>query len=122
MKKQYMPQEIEVWYIIPSIRRELAKAMSAKGMRQKKIAELLGLTEAAISQYLKKKRAKEVEFLPETMEEIRKSADAITKNPESLICEMQRILNLVKKSKTLCRVHYKFGRLPQKCEACLGVK
>ncbi|MBD3313320.1 transcriptional regulator [Candidatus Woesearchaeota archaeon] len=119
MKKQYMPQEIEVWYIIPSIRRELAKAMAVRGLKQKRVAELLGITGAAVSQYLKQKRAKEVDFKPETMAEIRNSADRIINNSDMLICEMQRLLKVVKKSKTLCKVHYRFGRMPQKCEACL---
>ncbi|MBU0535843.1 MAG: hypothetical protein KKE20_02685 [Nanoarchaeota archaeon] len=122
INKQYMPQEIEVWYIIPSLRRELAKSMARKKLKQNKIAELLSITEAAVSQYLKLKRAKEVEFLPETLKEIDKSSDIIIKNPEILICEMQRLLQIVKKSKTLCKVHYKHGRMPQKCEACLGVE
>ena len=115
-----MPQEIEVWYIIPSIRKELAKAMAAKGLKQRKIAALLGITEAAISQYLKHKRAKEVDFMQETIEEIKKSSDRIEENSELLIEEMQRILSLVKKSRTLCLVHSKFSKLPEKCEACLG--
>ena len=116
-----MPQEIEVWYIIPSIRRELAKAMAKKGIKQRRIAEFLCITEAAVSQYIKQKRAKEVEFLAETIEEIKKSADRIIENKETLIEEIQRILGIVKKSKTLCKVHYKHGKMPEKCEACLGI-
>ena len=51
--KQLMPQEIEVWYIIPAVRRELAKSMVKIGLKQKQIAVTLGITEAAVSQYLK---------------------------------------------------------------------
>ncbi len=121
-QKQYMPQEIEVWYIIPGLRRELANAMSSKGRSQKRIAELLGITEAAVSQYVKHKRASEVEFQPETLAEISRSAERIAGDPESMVCEMQRLLAIVKRSKTLCRVHYRFGRTPRKCEACMGIK
>ena len=34
-----MPQEVEVWYIIPSLRRELAKSMHKNGVIQKQIAK-----------------------------------------------------------------------------------
>ena len=56
-----MPQEIEVWYIIPALRREFASILKEKGFPQKQIAEKLKLTESAVSQYLKLKRAKDLE-------------------------------------------------------------
>jgi len=120
MQKQLMPQEIEVWYILPAIRRELVKEMIKLGKKQKDIAVILGITPAAISQYMKQKRAKEVEFTLETMQEISKSAKIIIENKEMLINETQKILAFAKKDKTLCKVHYKHGSMPEKCEACLG--
>lgn len=65
-----MPQEVEVWYVLPSIRRELAKVMKTKvvtrinedgekvdhKVTQKEIARMLGVTEPAITQYLLKKK------------------------------------------------------------------
>lgn len=121
LKKQLMPQEIEVWYILPAIRRELVKEMIVLGLKQKEIASILGVTEAAVSQYVKQKRAKEVEFTNETMEQIKASARVIMQDKERLIYEAQKILNMAKRSKTLCKVHYQHGRMPQKCEACLGM-
>ncbi|MFH1405899.1 MAG: hypothetical protein ABIG52_01635 [Nanoarchaeota archaeon] len=52
------PQEIEVWYILPAIRKELVLALKEKGHTQKEIASFLNVTEPAISQYTKEKRAK----------------------------------------------------------------
>src|SRR3989338_8090782 len=69
-----MPQEIEVWYIIPAIRRELTKSMIDLGLTQKQVAKRMGITEAAVSQYLSFKRAKEVVFSNAVLDEIRKSA------------------------------------------------
>ncbi|MFO8016653.1 MAG: transcriptional regulator [Candidatus Woesearchaeota archaeon] len=120
-KKQLMPQEIEVWYVIPAIRRELVREMVKRGLKQKDIADSLGITGAAVSQYLRNKRAREVQFTEETLNEIKRSAGVISKDPQKLICEMQRILTIVKKNRTLCRVHHEHGRTPQKCEACLGI-
>ena len=50
------PQEIEAWFVLPAIRKELAMAMKQENLEQKKIAKLLGVTEAAVSHYIKNKR------------------------------------------------------------------
>ena len=47
------PQEIEVWYILPAIRKELVVVLKESGLTQRKIAGMLKVTEAAISQYSK---------------------------------------------------------------------
>ena len=65
-------QEIEIWYIIPSIRREFAVIMSKKGLSQKDISKKLGITEPAISQYIKQKRAVGLKFDAKTKKEIKK--------------------------------------------------
>ena len=89
-----MPQEVEVWYVLPAIRRELAKVMKTKTVTrvsddnekvehkitQKEIARMLGVTEPAITQYLLKKkgqrsRGDQVALLGEILKEIDKSAD-----------------------------------------------
>jgi len=44
------------WRILPAVCRELAICMEKEGMPQKKIAEALGATSAAVSQYLSGKR------------------------------------------------------------------
>ena len=50
------PCEMVVWYIIPAIRSELAKDLLKLGMKQKKISELMDITQPAVSQYLTDKR------------------------------------------------------------------
>ena len=70
--QETMPQEIEVRYILPAIRRELARIfIQEHNLSQKEAANVLGLTEAAISQYLHYKRAKEVVFSDIIVNEIR---------------------------------------------------
>lgn len=51
-----MPCQKVIWYILPVIRSEIAKAMIEMGLKQNEIAKKLGITESAISQYLKGKR------------------------------------------------------------------
>jgi predicted transcriptional regulator len=89
-----MPQEVEVWYVLPAIRRELAKVMKTKVVHrknedgdmvdhkitQKEIARMLGVTEPAITQYLLKKRGRrsrgdQVDIPGPILKEIDKSAD-----------------------------------------------
>ncbi|HLC55710.1 MAG TPA: hypothetical protein VJJ23_00555, partial [Candidatus Nanoarchaeia archaeon] len=70
-----MPQEIEVWYIIPALRREFASILKEKGFPQKQIAEKLKLTESAVSQYLKLKRAKDLDFDSNIQKEIKLAVD-----------------------------------------------
>ncbi len=43
---------------VPAIKAKLAKELKEKGLSQKEIAALLDVTEAAVSQYLSGKRAK----------------------------------------------------------------
>ena len=51
-----MPCEHAMWYVLPQIRAELARELVRSGMSQREAAEKLGITPAAVSQYLHKKR------------------------------------------------------------------
>ena len=54
-----IPCEIATWYVLPVIRKELAMLLVKNhGISQKETASLLGVTDAAVSQYLSKKRGK----------------------------------------------------------------
>ncbi len=59
MLKMEFPCEIVANKILPSVKCELAKTLKKKGVTQRKIAQYLNLTEAAVSQYLSGKRAKD---------------------------------------------------------------
>jgi len=114
-----MPQEIEVWYIIPALRRELAKCMIGLGLAQKQIAEKMGLTEAAVSQYLSSKRAKDVIFSNAILDEIKKSADRIIENKKNIVSEMVRLTNLTSVKHVMCDLHKKHDvNLPSGCDVC----
>jgi len=114
-----LPQEIEVWFIIPAIRRELAKAMMKSGLKQKDIAKKLGVTAAAISQYLKSKRASEVRFDSGMAKEIEKSAGKIIKG-NNVMKETQRLVRLCRKDGVVCKIGKKLGNTPENCKACIG--
>jgi uncharacterized protein len=117
---KYMPQELEVWYIIPAIRRELAKEMAKTGMMQKDIAKLLGLTEPAVSQYLKSKRAKEIKFDRKIQELIDQAAQNIIKDDKKMIFEIQAICEKVRKSGFLCKIACKYHDVQKDCCVCMS--
>ncbi|MFH1391265.1 MAG: hypothetical protein ABIH20_03065 [Candidatus Diapherotrites archaeon] len=72
------PCELVNWKILPAMRREIALYLiKDKEMSRKAVASKLGLTEAAICQYLKNKRGKKHEFSKTDMAKIRKLADSI---------------------------------------------
>ncbi len=117
-----MPQEIEVRYILPAIRRELAKVFISEHKKsQKQAANILGLTEAAVSQYIHSKRAKEVVFSENIVNEIKVSADRILadkNNRQRLIAEMYRISNLTTVRQILCDIHRAQSKELEHCNVC----
>ncbi len=87
-----LPCEEALWYVLPQIRADLARELMRNGLSQKEVAELLGLTPSAVSQYAHKKRAGRFKtsaeykkYLMRVAKELRK-----TKNKEEaskLICK-----------------------------------
>ncbi len=115
--KLMQPQEVEVHYILPAIRRELAIAMKAKGFEQKRIAKLLNVTEPAVSQYIKNKRGADVEFPQKVMSVIDES-EARIRDEGTLIIETQKLLRVINQEGITCKVHMKVAGLPKTCNVC----
>ncbi|RZN41584.1 MAG: transcriptional regulator [Methanosarcinales archaeon] len=96
------PCENVVWYVLPAIRSELSKEL-AKVMSQKKISEILGITQAAVSQYVSNKRGSKIEFQEDVLDAIHDLANDIAAgnldNQTSRICE---ICIKARKDETLC--------------------
>ena len=106
-----LPQEIEVWYIIPAIRKELARVLTGKhGLSFEKAGDILGVSKAAVSQYLSNKRANKVKLNVDMKKEVAKSAGIVVENPKLALGEMQRLLRVMKDSKSSCDVCKKFNR------------
>ncbi len=117
-RSYYFPQEIEVWYILPAIRKQLALELISQGVPQKEVAVWLKLTEAAISLYKKNKRVKENIFTAALLIEIKKSAEIITRDHLKAVDEILRINELIKKEKIICRMHLQNSGLPEKNLPC----
>ena len=106
-----LPQEIEVWYIIPAVRKELAKLLTKKyEYSYDKTGRILGISKAAVSQYLSDKRANKIKLNPETKKEIAKSAKTISENNKLALGEIQRILKFMKENKCSCDVCKRYNK------------
>lgn len=106
-----LPQEIEVWYIIPALRREYARVLVKKyGLSMQDAGEILGVSKAAVSQYLSKKRAGCFKIPAKIKKEIEKSAGILVKNENLAISEIMRILREIKKIKCGCKLCQKYNK------------
>ena len=112
-----MPQEIEVRYVLPALRRELAQKLSEKGLKQREIAEILNITPAAVSQYLKAKRGTTT-LRAELSKEAEKSAARIIEDKELAQSEIYHLTQIVKKKAMICAIHRLHDDVPGKCDIC----
>lgn len=108
------PQEIEVYYVLPTLRKYLALSMKEQGIQQKDIAKRLGIEGATVSQYVNDKRANKITFNDPIIQEINKSAHLIT-DSFSMLRETQRLLTIIRQSSTLCSIHRMISNLPTTC-------
>lgn len=100
-----LPQEIESWHIIPAIRREISFSLSRDyGVSYENIGKVLGITKAAVSQYLRNKRAAKIKLHPRAIEEVKKSSSNIFKGKSNSLNEITRVLNLIKKKNLHCEI------------------
>jgi len=112
--KLLQPQEIEVFYVIPALRKHLAVQMKANGLKQREIATLLGIEDAAVSQYINNKRGDKIKFEDVTSKEIARSAVNV-KDPLSFLSETQRLLQIIRKTGALCKIHKQISEVPLGC-------
>lgn len=111
MKRTFscLTQKIELNYIIPAIRICLVEMLEKKGMHDSDIAQKLKITKATVSQYKHKKRGKKIKFPNDIMQEINKSAIAISKGKDTNR-EILKIINKIKKSRYICIICKEFGK------------
>ena len=112
MKKT--PCEYIIWHGLPVIRKEIAASLVYEhGLSQRQAAKKLGITPAAVSQYLSKKRGKQSITNETVIQEIHSSAERIIERGESIvIVETCRLCKLLKQN----------GGLPMKEEEECCVK
>ena len=112
-----MLQDVEVRYVIPSLRRELAIQLSKENLKQKEIAKLLNITPAAVSQYMGEKRGN-AKFSKRIINEVIKSAKKILSEESTTHKELIDLTKLIRDTAAVCEIHKLHDDVPEKCEVC----
>jgi hypothetical protein len=115
-----LPQEIEVWYVLPAIRREMCKELISQGFTQRKAAQVLGVTEAAVSQYVSSKRASKVKFGKPFLSEIAGVCSMIKDGKMTAYEGLQVMCRTFRQSGQICAVHRKFEKPENMSCSCKG--
>jgi len=119
-----LPQEIEIWYVIPAIRKALVAELKKHSLKQNEIAKLLCITESAVSQYGKDKRAAQcyAAFTVSPMkEELVASAESILADPKDqsiAVKEINRLCRIIREKKIICDIHRKQNPDMASCGVC----
>jgi hypothetical protein len=104
------PCEYILWNGLPVIRKEIAESMiSDFGLNQKEAAEKLGMTPAAVCQYLSKKRGNTAVDSEELLKEISLTAGRIIQDKET---------DVVGETCRICKLFMEKGVFPGACSAC----
>jgi predicted transcriptional regulator len=72
--------------------------------------ECLGISKAAVSQYLSNKRANKIKVSKEVLKEVEKSANLIAEKKSNGMAEILRILSFMKSARESCQVCKKYNK------------
>ncbi len=90
------PCEVAVWYIVPCIRGCLAREMVRMDITQQEVGDLLGISQAGVSQYVREKRGRSYTRHEEVYSRVEKLArDLVEGRVDDLpsrICEICRVI------------------------------
>ena len=108
------PCEYVMWNGLPVIRKEIAESMITNfGLNQKEAAEKLGVTPAAICQYLSHKRGNIKIDNQELIKEINLSTERILNNTDT---------NVIEETCRICKIFRAKGVFPSACNSCPSEK
>jgi len=100
-----LPQEIEVWYVIPAIRRNISLCLIKDyKISYEKIGKLLGISKAAISQYARNKRASKIKLHEKATGQIMVSCKRLANGESDAVTEIKKILSYIRDKKLPCEV------------------
>lgn len=102
--------------LLPTIRRQTTIFLASKNYSQKEIAEMLDITNAAVSQYLSNKRGKKSSKLEKEIKKYILEKYDLKKTFSENVCE---ICIHIRKSNALCHYHKMIKKVNIKeCEKC----
>ena len=113
--------ETIVLQVLPTVRSLLAEKLHQKGKKNKEIAAVMGVTPAAVTQYLKKARGSRVKILMKNKPVNARIEELATKMMEKKLTADEEvtvfcdICKEVRKERILCKLH---GG-PSSCTICI---
>jgi len=108
------PCEYVMWNGLPVIRKEIAESMITNfGLNQKEAAEKLGVTPAAVCQYLSNKRGNHQVDNEELLKEIQLSAERILNDTDA---------DVIEETCRICKLFMAKGVFPAACNSCASDK
>ena len=124
-----LPSEIESKLLIPAVRAILSKEMVIeKGLKEEEVARMLGITQAAVSNYLRGTRGdneliSKLMSLSEIMSMIKEISDDLSTNrayTAKTLSKFIALCNYMRYSLIICDAHHSLERnIDQKvCEQC----
>jgi hypothetical protein len=124
-----LPSEIESKSLIPAVRAIIAKKLSAEhSLKEDKIAKLLGVTQAAVSNYVRGTRG-DIQLVEKlgSIPEVMRMIDDITKDiavnntfGASSMAKYIGLFNYIRQSLLICDVHHALEKDIDEgvCKAC----
>jgi len=105
-----LPEETVVEMFLPTFRHMLAKELAAKGLRESKVAGIMGLSQAAISKYRLGKTKTEKAFMEDeaTQKVVKEVAEGLSKEEISPLEALAMVLELIRRHEArglLCKMH-----------------
>lgn len=101
----YLPQEIEVWYVIPALRSWISRCLIEDfNASYEKIGNILGVSRAAISQYVKGKRAAKIKLPDEMASKIMSTCKTLIKDETKAVEEIEKLLQHIRSKQIAFKV------------------
>ena len=115
-----LPQEIEAFYVIPAVRRELARRLVALGLTQRAAAQKLGVTEPAVSQYLSNKRGIALDYPAVVVARLEVATVAILNSTDERVIRkaVEDVCSVVRSERVMCTLHRKHASVKENCTSC----
>ncbi|MBX8631612.1 MAG: hypothetical protein KIY12_04505 [Thermoplasmata archaeon] len=106
----HLPSELEAMAVIPALRSMLARELLSKGaMNQTQVAALLGITQAAVSNYMTGARGKDAQYLndPEIRVRVSILASLLDARPDSRTVArgLTDLTEFIRKHRLMCVIH-----------------
>lgn len=116
------PCELIVKEILPYLRANLAKELLNKGLSQTEVSKSLGVTQGAVSQYMRSLRGRKnpIKENKEISTKMKKLAESIAISPdqEKIMKEFCEICKMIRKKGILCKRHKEEYPALKNCSIC----